>query len=360
VKGWEYLHRNTPDDLIQAVSSFKEAIELDPMYSRAHAALAWTYIRSSLRFEWQIINRVPQELSLMARKHLEIAMRNPTSTAHLVASKMALQRRQYQYSITQAQLALAFEANDPDANLNMASVLIATGEPEEGLEFVNKTMQLDPRNIAGPLFEAGKAYFIMGDLQKAALMTERAIKHNPTFFGRYEQLAAIYGLLDRKQEAEAAYEKSLKAWRLPYIVPDVTNIMVLVPIKDRQVADRYADGLAKAGYLGKPSDYHKILEDKRLTGEEIRRLVSGHEITVYEYRKTKWVDHKENGRLNYAGGGGNWWIEGDMLCYRMEKGRGKGLNDCGEIYRNPDALTGSKSQYLHVKDYIIAALTTKE
>jgi len=217
VKGWEYLHRNTPDDLIQAVSSFKEAIELDPMYSRAHAALAWTYIRSSLRFEWQIINRVPQELSLMARKHLEIAMRNPTSTAHLVASKMALQRRQYEYSNTQAQLALAFEANDPDANLNMASVLIATGEPEEGLEFVNKTMQLDPRNIAGPLFEAGKAYFIMGDLQKAALMTERAIKHNPTFFGRYEQLAAIYGLLDRKQEAEAAYEKSLKAWRLPYI-----------------------------------------------------------------------------------------------------------------------------------------------
>jgi len=345
---------------IQTLTAYKEAIELDPMYSRTHAALAWTYIRSSLRFEWQIINRVPQELSLMARKHLEIAMRNPTSTAHLVASKMALQRRQYEYSITQAQLALAFEANDPDANLNMASVLIATGEPEEGLEFVNKTMQLDPRNIAGPLFEAGKAYFIMGDLQKAALMTERAIKHNPTFFGRYEQLAAIYGLLDRKQEAEAGYEKSLKAWRVPYIVPDVTNIMVLVPIKDRKVADRYADGLAKAGYLGKPSDYHKILEDRRLTGEVIRRLVSGNEITVYDYRKTKWVDHKENGRLNYAGMGGNWWIEGDMLCYRMEKGRGKGPNDCGESYRNPDALTGSKSQYLHVKDYIIAALSTRE
>ena len=136
--------------------------------------------------------------------------------------------------------------------------------------------------------------------------------------------------------------------------------MYLVPNIDRQAADRYADGLAKAGYLGKLSDYYKILEDRRLIGEEIRRLVSGREITVYEYRKTKWVDHTENGKVNYAGKGGNWWVEDDKLCYRMEKGRGKDLNDCGEIYRNPEASPGSDKQYLHVKDWGIAALTTQE
>ena len=122
----------------------------------------------------------------MARKHLELAMRNPTSTAHLVASKMALFRRQYEDSVTHAQLALAFDANDPDANLNMAEVLMATGKPAEGLDFVNKTIQLDPRNMAAPLSAAGMAYFIMGDLQKAATMTERAINHNPTILSRYE------------------------------------------------------------------------------------------------------------------------------------------------------------------------------
>ncbi|MDB4442358.1 adenylate/guanylate cyclase domain-containing protein [bacterium] len=53
VKGWEHLHRETPDDLIQAISSFKEAVELDPMYSRAHAALAWAYLSSSIRFKWR-------------------------------------------------------------------------------------------------------------------------------------------------------------------------------------------------------------------------------------------------------------------------------------------------------------------
>ena len=107
----------------------------------------------------------------MARKYLDLAMRNPTSTSHLVASKMALFRRLYQDAVTHAQLALAFDTNDPDTNVNMAWVLMATGKPEEGLDFVNKTLQLDPRNIAAPLSAAGMAYFIIGDLQKAATMT---------------------------------------------------------------------------------------------------------------------------------------------------------------------------------------------
>jgi len=82
VKGWEHLLRETPDELEQAISLFKEAIELDPMYSRAQAALAWAYLSSSLRFKWQDFIEPHNRLRLMARKHLELAMRNPTSTAH--------------------------------------------------------------------------------------------------------------------------------------------------------------------------------------------------------------------------------------------------------------------------------------
>jgi len=362
VKGWEHLHRETPDDIVQAISFFKEAIELDPVYSRAHAALAWTYFSVSLRFEWQAFVNRYDLAKLIARKHLELAMRNPTSTAHLVASKMALFRRQYDDSVTHAQLALAFDANDPDANLNMAEVLMATGKPAEGLDYVNKTIQLDPRNMAAPLSAAGMAHFIMGDLQKAATMTERAINHNPTILSRYERLSAIYGLLGRNQDAQTAYDKSLKAWAYGFMPADLNYIMSFFLIKDRQVADRYAEGLVKAGWPGQPSEYYKIYEENRLTGDEIRNLVSGREITVYQYTREFWINHHENGRLVNLSRAmeGKWWIEGDMLCYQMESGKLKGLDDCGEIYRNPDASRGSKKQYLHVKDYLIAALTTGE
>ncbi len=360
VKGWDHLHRQTPDDIVQAISFFKAAIELDPEYSRAHAALSWTYFSVSLRFEWQAFVNRNDLAKLLARKHLELAMRNPTSTAHLVASKMALFRRQYDDSVSHAQLSLAFDANDPDANLNMAEVLMATGKPAEGLDYVNKTIQLDPRNMAAPLSAAGLAHFIMGDLKKSATMTERAINHNPSILSRYELLSAIYGLLGRKQDAQAAYDKSLKAWSIGFVPADLNYIMSFFLVKDRQVADRYAEGLVKAGWPGQPSEYYKIYEENRLTGDEIRNLVSGREITVYQYTRELWITHHENGRLVNLSRAmeGTWWIEGDMLCYQMESGKLKGLDDCGEIYRNPDASPGSEKQYLHVKDYLIAALST--
>ena len=362
VKGWEHLLRETPDELEQAISLFEEAIELDPMYSRAQAALAWAYLSSSLRFKWQDFIEPHNRLRLMARKHLELAMRNPTSTAHLVASKMALFRRQYEESIAHAELALAFDTNDPESNLNMALVLMATGKPEEGLEFVNKTMQLDPRNMAAPLSAAGMAYFILGDLQKAATMTERAIDHNPTIAGRYESLSAIYALLGRIQDAQVAHDESLKAWDFGRFPADLTTIMSSFLVKDRQVADRYADGLIKAGWLGSPSEYYKIYEENRLTGEEIRNLVLGQEITIHEFDRIYWIDHSIKGRAKDISRlrEGKWWIEDDMLCYQMESGTVKGLNDCGEIYQNPDSSPGSEKQYLYVKDYSIIALTTEK
>ncbi len=375
VKGWEHLHRQTHDDLIQAIASFTEAIELDPAYSRAHAALAWAYLSTSLRFKWRDLFEWHNHYRVTARKYLNLAMRNPNSTSHLVASKMAMFRRQYEDSLSHAQLALTFDANDPDANLNMAWILMATGKPEEGLDFVNKAMQLDPRNIAAPLSASGMAYFIMGDLQKAATMTERAINHNPTIADHYERLSVIYALLGRNQDAEAAYNKCLKDWTTGRFPATVTTVMSSFCIKDRKVADRYADGLVKAGWPGKPTEYYKIYQENKLTGEEIRSLVSGQEITIYEFGKTTWVDYDENGRLNDLSRlrEGLWWIAGDSFCYRLEgetaeyhvKGaekdlpRLKGLDNCGEIYRNPDSEPGSGQQYLYVKDYFIAALTTK-
>ena len=362
VKGWEHLLRETPDELEQAISLFEEAIELDPMYSRAQAALAWAYLSSSLRLRWQDFIEPHNRLRLMARKHLELAMRNPTSTAHLVASKMALFRRQYEESIAHAELALAYDTNDPESNLNMALVLMATGKPEEGLEFVNKTLQLDPRNMGAPLAAAGMAYFILGDLQKAATMTERAIDHNPTIAGRYESLSAIYALLGRIQDAQVAHDESLKVWDFGRFPPDLTTIMSYFLVKDRQIADRYADGLIKAGWLGSHFEYYKIYEENRLTGEEIRNLVLGKEITIHEFDRIYWIDHSIKGRAKDISRirEGKWWIEDDMLCYQMESGTVKGLNDCGEIYHNPDSSPGSEKQYLYVTDYSIIALTTEK
>ena len=43
LRGWGYYLRLTPEDFAKAASSFRKAIELDPNYGRAYAALALVY-----------------------------------------------------------------------------------------------------------------------------------------------------------------------------------------------------------------------------------------------------------------------------------------------------------------------------
>ena len=85
LKGWEHLHRITPNDFEKALSFLRKAIELDPSFSRAHAALAFLYFLSSnatFPAEWRLKMDLNFESArLKARKHLEIALRNPTSVA---------------------------------------------------------------------------------------------------------------------------------------------------------------------------------------------------------------------------------------------------------------------------------------
>ncbi|MFC1880888.1 hypothetical protein ACFL2S_05230 [Thermodesulfobacteriota bacterium] len=69
-------------------------------------------------------------------------------------------------------------------------------------------------------------------------------------------LSAIYALLGRNQDAQAAYHKSLKAWNIGYFPAEL--------------------------------------------------------VTVYEFGMTSWTDHSENGRLMNTSSAieGKWWIEG--------------------------------------------------
>ena len=46
LRGWAHYRRRTPEEFAKAVRQFKRAVEFDPAYGRAHAALASTYLNS--------------------------------------------------------------------------------------------------------------------------------------------------------------------------------------------------------------------------------------------------------------------------------------------------------------------------
>jgi tetratricopeptide (TPR) repeat protein len=168
LKGWEHYRRFAPDDFAITRSYFEKAIELVPEYGRAYAALAQTYLRDSElgKFRALSVGASWFEGRLLARKYLQMAMKNPTSLAHQVASAMNLYRRQYEEAIAEGERAIALDPNDHRAHWIMAWVLIFAGSPGEGVDFAKTAMRLDPHYTAPNLFLLGLAHFAMGNWKR--------------------------------------------------------------------------------------------------------------------------------------------------------------------------------------------------
>ena len=254
LQGRAHYVRRTPDDFARAVRYFKKAIELDPNYGRAYAALALTYWESSLNY-WNKSLGVSSwdEARMQAERYLQTAMNHPTSLVHQVASKMHTDSHQHEEAIAKAQRAIALDPNDANSYLAMAYALIYTGRAKEAFDFVQKAMRLDPHYPGYYLFVLGLAHFSMEQYKEAANSFERALKRNPENYAPLIHLAAAYGHLGRKQEATAAIEEFKKVWP-DLSVEDVSGpYAIMSKYKDPVDKDRLLDGLRKAGLPETPS-----------------------------------------------------------------------------------------------------------
>jgi adenylate cyclase len=354
LRGWGHYLRLTPEDLVKAVASFKKAIELDRNYGRAHAALAlvcWTgtanlALLQGLGMSWQ-------EARLRSREYLQKAMKQPTSIAYNVSSQMYLYRRQHKEAISELERALSLDPNDPSCHQSMGFTLSMAGRPKEAIEYVNRGMRLDPHNPSRYLALLGMAHFCKGELAEAAALSEKALRLNPENVEIGVQLAAFYALLGRDQEARAALEtvrKKLRIARLEWV-------MFGYPFSDRAVADRYVEGLLKAGVSGQPSGYLPAFKENRLTGEEIRALLFGSTITemiILELCELRFeIDFKKNGEFTWraanSSDSGKSRIEGDLICTQYQK-NWWGLEDCATVFRNPSGTPESKGEYFFSGD----------
>jgi adenylate cyclase len=216
------------------------------------------------------------EARLRALQYLKQAMKNPTSIAHNVNSRFYLVRRQHDEAISEGERALALDPNDPSCNSGMGSTLTYSGKPKEAIDFINRAMRLDPHNPARYLQQLGIAQFCMGNLEEAATLFEKHRRLSPETWTGVPWLVSIYGLFGREKEAQAQLEIYKKGWGRKLRLPE---IMYVYPHKDRAVADRFAEGLIKAGIKGQPSGYFPAFKENQLTGEEIKRLLFGSKIT---------------------------------------------------------------------------------
>jgi len=213
LKGWAHYRRWTPKDFREAIPYFERAIELDPNYGRAYAALASIYLETWERqWDWPgalgILGLGSHGCFMRAETYLKEAMKNPTSLAHEVASKRYIHMLYHEKAIDEAERAIALDPNDADGYAAMAEALIYAGRPEEAVDYIKKAMRLDPNNLANYLYTLGVAHFGMEQFKKAAACLERAFKLNPKMGSlKRAYLAVAYLNLGQKEKAKAELNK---------------------------------------------------------------------------------------------------------------------------------------------------------
>jgi TolB-like protein/tetratricopeptide (TPR) repeat protein len=248
LQGLKHSYVLDPENMVIAISLFKQAIELDSNYYRAYALLAHSY-GWIIDADWESELKMDRSLvkNLMA-KSLELALKKPTSTAYRTSAWVMFWDREYSLALEEVEKAILLNPNDP-YNYNMkAAILSRTGPAKEVEANALYAIRLNPKNAGTHFRQLGRGLFHQDRFIEAADAFERGVKLDPNYEWSYLYIAATYGHLGELQKAKSALEifENLRADRghEPLTIDVILGWDNIENISHRE---RYLQGLRMAG-----------------------------------------------------------------------------------------------------------------
>ena len=237
LKGQEFLFLHERQSNAMARKHYQKAVDLDPDYSRAYAAISRT-----LNHDWRYSWSEDAERSLdqaLDYAHKAIDLDSYDARGYSEVGFVQLYKKQHSASIAAYERALELNPNDADMLAEMGDALSYAGQDDRAVELVKRAMRLNPYYPDWYIWCLGDSYFRQGDYEETirTLMQMR----NPAEAQRL--LAASHahlGNLEKAREHAAQVMKvhpnfSIKHWRT---VP---------PIKHPERLETLIEGLRKAG-----------------------------------------------------------------------------------------------------------------
>jgi TolB-like protein/class 3 adenylate cyclase len=362
LRGLQLQYSGAPEDWARSVESFEQALTLDPDFGRASAQLAWMYWSAeSVQSKMTALGISTAEAILKRNEHFDNAAKNPSSTYYQLLSERLLYLRKSEEAISVAQKALALDPSDPEAYLQMSWVLILSGRPQDGRDYLDAALRIDPRMTTWRHCMDGLSKFLMGRYEEAAVALEKADLDLATtsywdFWGKYNSLrvlVAAYGELGRQSDADAIRER-LKPMIAEANDGDFTgshmiSAFMFVNFSD---AERLLEGLRKAGVPDLTNGVDPSSRE-RLSGADIKTLVFGRTIEGREretgdfYKRQTGAD----GTADVVVGSeelemitsveGNYWCSWSPTGWR----------GCGAVFRNPTGTREKRNEYLYIRPW---------
>jgi TolB-like protein/Tfp pilus assembly protein PilF len=206
LKGRNAWNKRTPDNLLEGVKLFNQAIQVDPDYAAAHAGLADCY---NMLINYSVLP--PNDAFPMAKESADKALELDQNLAEAHTARAFIYfmwEWKWEEAGSEYRRAIDLKPNYSSARQWYSSLLAATGRSGEALREVNIAREIDPFNLSIAAHTSWISY-LARDAEATIQKARQALKLDPSFFPAQRYLALGYNLQGKYNEAVPEFEKAL-------------------------------------------------------------------------------------------------------------------------------------------------------
>jgi TolB-like protein/class 3 adenylate cyclase/Flp pilus assembly protein TadD len=220
---------------------FQRAIDLDPTYAAAYAALGGTYFDAVVSGWTEFRDEEVERAEALAQKAL--ALDPATTSAYRLLAATHLYRGRYDLALGQIDRALEINPSDAESYAYRGYILVYAGKSGEALPWLEGALRFDRANTRATMY-IGTAYYFLDHYDKAIEACDRTLARNPgrsTQLNAHAILAASYAAIGKVQNAEG--ERAIVARLSPFFDAERFAAQFGMPA----ARDHMLEGLKKAG-----------------------------------------------------------------------------------------------------------------
>ncbi len=242
-RGLWHHYKGTKDDNAKAREQIRKAIELDPEFSRALAALAHVYYWDVLFGYSTTPNELLREGLTLSRRAIAADDKEPF--AHFAMGRISTLMGDLSTAVAELELSIELSPSFAHAYYGLGNALNFAGQQEEAIQQIDRAIRLNPHDPAIWTFMSGRslAQLLWEQYEDALAWALKGVRQANAGWLAYGILACIYGRLGRNEEARRAVAETL------HLKPDLVLSFIEATFPFQNPVDRelFLDGLRKAG-----------------------------------------------------------------------------------------------------------------
>jgi TolB-like protein/class 3 adenylate cyclase len=244
LRGLSRMHEYSRNGNIQAKEHFQKAIETEPNFASAHAALAYVIYHDINDGYVESREEAMRDAERHARK--AITLDDQDSFGHCVLGRIYSIQAQFEDAITESRAAIKLNPSFALAYHSLGYALLFSGETEESIPLFEVAEKLSPHdhNVWAFLSIRAIAFSQLRDHDVAVKLAREAVRKPHAKFWAGVNLLSALGHTDKKAEAQETLKELLRQ-RPDFGVSFVKQSMAYY--RDPVRFGHYLDGLRNAG-----------------------------------------------------------------------------------------------------------------